>query len=333
LDKKLKESSKWRGSFFLIPSFLFAVACLYVDKQSFIDAPSGVTDLVLLSACSLCFAFFFASQYIYWRHSDTADVRIAELDLLIKDTQNAAAEQIGIADSFLKVVGIKAQRIRKCLKSTKEKMESPIDSIVESFNPDEQILNLLIAAYRILSKQLPTNESLRITLFEAEQNSILPKWAWDGHDATDRIRDRCIVYKDMFDLRSEPPKTAAVWAARHNKELNITDTKEANADMSSPFSLLDAGDQSNTQSLFVIPLRLEDEQTPISHVLTIASSYRGLFPETENDKRRRRVFTDHLIRRLLFELDVRRLLQRAKEYPDDRTTATQSKIPTGTTSK
>lgn len=287
----------------------FATFIDIADVSEILQGTLRKSDVWWLTGAAILAAIYIAAQLVSWSHKDRWDKRI-EKERQAVEKQRLLAEEnrkdrdffFFVNKAFLGVVGLKWERVRTKL----EGLSSPvsIEELQDACRPDDQIVALIRGVFEIFRGELNAvnkHAKLRVALFENRDGQLELAHCWDGNSQV------CVQNGDNFKERLNLSKGAtdclAVWVA-HKKKLEIVpNAEEADRDERHPFKYFRPLQRNQIRSLTVWPLERSGE---VAFVFCVDTDQDGFF----NEGRRAALdmVADNLAHRLLFETDMRQLL-------------------------
>ena len=307
----------WLTVFLVGSPFILGGIADWADFTEIVKGDFGWDDTIPLSGGAVfLWAWLLAHAVNKW-HSDLWDQRVDEerkeqqrQRLLREGAENDRDFVLEVSNAFLKVVGVKGDRIRKELgvRAGKSGNVCPHDGdcmIKEALQPTHQITELLLALFSIYRTRLEPQNTLRLAFFRLTGEFLKLEYAWDGV-TTDCIQSPLSKHRAMFNIKEVGGVCLAVAAARDGQLWIIPDAEEADRDRGQPFSYFDQDQRSKIKSIMALPLRLADEPTPAQHVVTVDTNRRGFFDYNREDELK--LMARNLAHRLHLEEGVGELL-------------------------
>jgi GAF domain-containing protein len=277
-----------------------------------------------MSIAAFCFvAGIWGQIFLVW-HSDKwearlkgADDRTAQQALKTAEETSRADRQmklhdeiranrdfvLNVTESFLGVVGKKAEEVRKTVENGFS--VSPKLSIIrESLNPDRQIVALLLGVFEIFRHPMNRMSSLRIACFQQVDGYMKPVYSWNGAVAN-CVQSPLTTHREKFAVAKGASESLVVWVV-HNKAMEIIEDADAEDKKDGGrYHHHDNQQRKNIKSIVAIPLLRGDGLC--SHVLTIDTDQPGFFSRTQ--AKELEFVARNLAQRLLFEQDMISLLK------------------------
>lgn len=327
IDRQLAAKSSNRLIFVCVGASLAIISAVllkFIDVERMRRGDIQEPDIVL-AALVVFFSVWTAwHQLTLADHREKATERVTEATKKANDAQAEEAFQYFVCESFLRVVGVKKDRVTRILERyppahrNRKKSFRRIDpahqglvagrklrEVREGLNPEVQIAALAEATREIFRIQAGSKVGIRVAYFCLEKSQLKLKYCHDGISRTPfmgptrkdtqhrfRIKDKCL--------------SLAAEAAKTGRLLIVDDADAAHSGDSSFYYCYDE-QRPTIKSIVAIPLGPTSEGKYHRHVICLDSNVPGFFNDSLLD--RLKFVQKNLAPRLLYEVVMQDLLE------------------------